>query len=297
MSAFFSNLKTSILKNLEPESPDAPSEKVEIKVADDDKDPASSECQNATKENSAASTVAAREKAAQFANRMFGIAAKASHKLQEKAVANLSPMAVIGSIEKERQKFMVELQKEKNSSAVGDLERLLSNPQAQKHIISISAKTENFTEEPPMKFDLDSEVEEIKASANQIFGLDPRLKEVRFALVPKQISEEKFWRNYAYKLSLVKKVLDEKPSPAAEASSTKATSAAGQAELQSHQPSDGKDGADEQLEKELLNDWDEFELVNGAKKGEGSEDGKLATTVEDEDLDKEIDALLEEGGK
>jgi len=58
-----------------------------------------------------------------------------------------------------------------------------------------------------------------------------------------------------------------------------------------------KDGADEQLEKELLNDWDEFELVNGAKKGEGSEDGKLATTVEDEDLDKEIDALLEEGGK
>ncbi|CAF1561083.1 unnamed protein product, partial [Adineta steineri] len=34
--------------------------------------------------------------------------------------------------------------------------------------------------------------------------VDENLKQMRFDLVPKQINEESFWRNYFYRVSLVK---------------------------------------------------------------------------------------------
>nr|CAD2131252.1 unnamed protein product [Meloidogyne enterolobii] len=143
---------------------------------------------------------------------MFGMAIKASTKIQEEA-KNFTPLKIIGNFEKERQKFIDELESEKRTKMEdsSQLCLLLDNLEAKRHIISISSDTKNFTEDLPISSDIGIEIEEIKTNAKEFFKLDPRLEDVRFELVPKRITEAKFWQNYAYKLSLVKKVLGDKP--------------------------------------------------------------------------------------
>ena len=72
-------------------------------------------------------------------------------------------------------------------------------------IIDISSSSKNLLREPPpgstmLPISLDSCI----GQAMVMLSEDPRLEQVRFALVPKKISEDKFWRNYFYRVHLVK---------------------------------------------------------------------------------------------
>lgn len=72
-------------------------------------------------------------------------------------------------------------------------------------ILDISSSSKNLLREPPpgstmLPISLDSCI----GQAMLMLSEDPRLEQIRFALVPKKISEEKFWRNYFYRVHLVK---------------------------------------------------------------------------------------------
>ena len=72
-------------------------------------------------------------------------------------------------------------------------------------ILDISSSSKNLLREPPpgstmLPISLDSCI----GQAMLMLSEDPRLEQVRFSLVPKKISEEKFWRNYFYRVHLVK---------------------------------------------------------------------------------------------
>nr|CAD2180338.1 unnamed protein product [Meloidogyne enterolobii] len=230
---------------------------------------------------------------------MFGMAIKASTKIQEEA-KNFTPLKIIGNFEKERQKFIDELESEKRTKIEdsSQLCRLLDNLEAKRHIISISSDTKNFTEDLPISSDIGIEVEEIKANAKEFFKLDRRLEDVRFELVPKRITEAKFWQNYAYKLSLVKKVLGDKP-PVVEPKTDQntqeeaKTSAIDGKEQVKESTTNLEQEEDDSLEKDLFEDFDEFEVVNGNCGNGGKKEEDENKLIVDDELNDEINALLE----
>ncbi|KAL3112196.1 hypothetical protein niasHT_016969 [Heterodera trifolii] len=244
----------------------------------------------------------------QIANRVFGIAKKASSKLQEKATnisAIVSERTIIGNIEKERQKFMEELRKEGKCVDEIGLDGLLADVEAQQHIIAISSNPRNFTDEPPLTFALDSDIALVKQYADALFRLDPRLAVLRFELVPKLVPEDKFWRNYAYRILLVRKFVAEKTTAEQQQQGSakeedKSKKCVQTEEKQQQQPQQQttadatpENDEEEKLEKELLNDLHEFEMVVDDGK-EDEEDSADNANDEDEQMGDELDKHLDE---
>ncbi|XP_045197526.2 synapse-associated protein 1-like isoform X2 [Mercenaria mercenaria] len=71
-------------------------------------------------------------------------------------------------------------------------------------ILALSQDKRNFLRNPPtgiqFQFDFDSVFPVAMATLQE----DPNLQKMRFELVPKQVKEEMFWRNYFYRVSLIK---------------------------------------------------------------------------------------------
>lgn len=71
-------------------------------------------------------------------------------------------------------------------------------------ILSLSTERRNFVRSPPSGVDFQFEYEAYYPIALAILAEDPELEKMRFELVPKFIKEEQFWRNYFYRVSLIK---------------------------------------------------------------------------------------------
>lgn len=61
----------------------------------------------------------------------------------------------------------------------------------------------NFVRAPPAGVDFDFNYDSSYKTAVAIMTEDPALEKMRFELVPKIITEENFWRNYFYRVSLI----------------------------------------------------------------------------------------------
>ncbi|GBN06396.1 Synapse-associated protein 1, partial [Araneus ventricosus] len=75
--------------------------------------------------------------------------------------------------------------------------------EAKKLILSLSENRKTFLRKPPegvFEFKLD----EYLPIAKLLLKEDPRLQKMRFELVPKHIKEDCFWKNYFYRISLIK---------------------------------------------------------------------------------------------
>jgi len=62
----------------------------------------------------------------------------------------------------------------------------------------------NFLRDPPPATDFVFNYAEYIPTALAALQADPNLRKMRFELVPKQVKEERFWRNYFYRVSLIK---------------------------------------------------------------------------------------------
>ncbi|KMQ96121.1 synapse-associated protein of 47 kda, partial [Lasius niger] len=62
----------------------------------------------------------------------------------------------------------------------------------------------NFVRAPPPGVEFAWDFEAVQPMAQATLALDPNLEAMRFELVPKVISEENFWRNYFYRVSLLR---------------------------------------------------------------------------------------------
>ncbi|XP_003691296.1 synapse-associated protein of 47 kDa isoform X1 [Apis florea] len=70
--------------------------------------------------------------------------------------------------------------------------------------LSLSMDQRNFLKSPPKEVDFPWDFEAVQPMAQATLALDPNLENMRFQLVPKVISEENFWRNYFYRVSVLR---------------------------------------------------------------------------------------------
>jgi len=71
-------------------------------------------------------------------------------------------------------------------------------------VLTLSEDRRNFLRSPPAGVNFDFEYSAVAAHALVLLEEDPRLSKMRYELVPKKVKEDEFWRNYFYRVGLVK---------------------------------------------------------------------------------------------
>ncbi|EFA11027.1 synapse-associated protein of 47 kDa isoform X2 [Tribolium castaneum] len=123
---------------------------------------------------------------------------EASAKIKETVEKN----SILGEFNKEQEAFM----KGQGGNTATALPPWVgcSNEEALKEeCLSLSTDKKNFLRSPPAGIDFQFDYEVSYPVAMAIMEKDPNLEKMRYELVPKVISEENFWRNYFYRVSLI----------------------------------------------------------------------------------------------
>merc|ERR1719357_151696 len=71
-------------------------------------------------------------------------------------------------------------------------------------ILALSDDKRNFLRAPPTGVNFDFEYSAVASHAVVLLEADSRLRKMRYELVPKKVKEDDFWRNYFYRVGLVK---------------------------------------------------------------------------------------------
>jgi hypothetical protein len=75
--------------------------------------------------------------------------------------------------------------------------------EVKRQVLALSSSKRNFLEDPPADYNFPFSLSEYMPVAKVCLEQDPALAKLRFALVPQQIKEEVFWRNYFYRVSII----------------------------------------------------------------------------------------------
>ncbi len=175
-------------------------------------------------------------------------------------------------------------------------------------ILLLSENHRNFVRAPPSGVAFEFEYASISPTALALLQEDPKLEEMRYDLVPKQVKEEEFWRNYFYRVSLINQLFELKDLERGEKTKKKSDRNNKQEEEEEadvvadlsddqdedsyHASTSDMAGADEWMRKlgvnvdggsnaeeweaELEEELDEYEVVNtkGDNRGEGDENNQ-----------------------
>lgn len=71
-------------------------------------------------------------------------------------------------------------------------------------ILALATDRRNFVRNPPAGVNFEFDLESFLPVAQATLAADPNLEKMRFELVPKTIDEETFWRNYFYRVGLIR---------------------------------------------------------------------------------------------
>ncbi|CAF3662274.1 unnamed protein product [Rotaria sp. Silwood1] len=114
--------------------------------------------------------------------------------------------SLIGDFTKEHEKFVIEkrTQQRREEAAVPPWVGYVEEEEMKKQILALSKEKRNFLRSPPPGANYHFDMTSLYPVALATLEVDENLKQMRFDLVPKQINEEMFWRNYFYRVSLIK---------------------------------------------------------------------------------------------
>ncbi|PAV85650.1 hypothetical protein WR25_08256 [Diploscapter pachys] len=112
--------------------------------------------------------------------------------------------SMLGELNRDQTEFerQLEEEKKKNDSVTLPWEGLSDENLAKKKILALSLDSRNFLRDSPGDSEFSAQQQE--AMAAKLIGVDSNLGKVRFQLVPKKLTEQKFWSNYFYRVGLIR---------------------------------------------------------------------------------------------
>jgi len=156
-------------------------------------------------------------------------------------------------------------------------------------ILALSEDRRNFLRAPPQGVDFDFEYSAVAAHAVVLLGEDPRLREMRYELVPKKVKEDEFWRNYFYRVGLAKQSFELAPvAPITSTASAKPTNSNPSANRSMDEVEDG--GGDQ--EDEFLSEQQEASSRDLQEADEAMK--KLGLAKNDAEWEAELEGELNE---
>eukprot|EP01135_Chromosphaera_perkinsii_P008105 Nk52_evm21s1129 gene=Nk52_evmTU21s1129 len=114
------------------------------------------------------------------------------------------PNNFVQELEEENEKFNREKHRKDSDADVPPWVGYNEEEEMKKQILALSSEESNFTRPPPKAAKFEFTFERYSAMALATLKEDPELQARRFELVPKKLSEEDFWKNYFYRVSLIK---------------------------------------------------------------------------------------------
>lgn len=154
-----------------------------------------------------------------FSGYVYNFASSASKKLSESVVGTAQTLkksveegkingiidkTILGDFQKEQEKFVQEKKAKRGGAAVPPWVGYNEEDTIQQQILALSADKRNFLRDPPAGVQFHFDFEQMYPVAMVMLEEDELLRKMRFHLVPKQVKEEAFWKNYFYRVSLIK---------------------------------------------------------------------------------------------
>ncbi|XP_068956802.1 synapse-associated protein 1 isoform X1 [Petaurus breviceps papuanus] len=124
--------------------------------------------------------------------------------VEEGKIDDIIDKTIIGDFQKEQKKFVQEQQTKKSEAAVPPWVDSNEEETIQQQILALSADKRNFLRDPPVGVQFNFDFDQMYPVAMVMLQEDEVLNRMRFDLVPKHVKEEVFWRNYFYRVSLIK---------------------------------------------------------------------------------------------
>ncbi|XP_033149052.1 synapse-associated protein of 47 kDa isoform X3 [Drosophila busckii] len=137
------------------------------------------------------------QQAKHFGSFLSSAISKAGSKIKETVKDN----TILDSFNKEQEAFMKGQGGASNGAApwIGHA----NEAKIKEEILGLSQDRRNFVRAPPAGVEFEFSYDTAYPTAIAIMGEDKALETMRFELVPKIITEENFWRNYFYRVSLI----------------------------------------------------------------------------------------------
>lgn len=147
----------------------------------------------------------AMESAKSIGSFLFSVANKAGKTVQETAKqlkTTVEENSILADFNREQETFV----KSKQRCDVGILPWVGCEDEenVKQQILSLSADKRNFVRSPPSGVQFEFDMDTMSPVAMALLQEDSNLEKMRFEIVPKWIPELDFWRNYFYRVSLIK---------------------------------------------------------------------------------------------
>ncbi|KAJ3593929.1 hypothetical protein NHX12_006262 [Muraenolepis orangiensis] len=133
-----------------------------------------------------------------------GTAQSLRRSVEDGSMDGLLDKTFLGEFQKEQDKFVQENQAKKSDAAILPWVGYNEEETIQQQILALSADRRNFLRDPPAGVQFHFDMEHMSPLACAMLEEDQLLNRMRFDLVPKLVKEDVFWRNYFYRVSLVK---------------------------------------------------------------------------------------------
>merc|ERR1739838_7388 len=146
-----------------------------------------------------------------FGNYLFSVASettkKVSSNLNETASSlkkTVENQTILGELNREQNEFIRTKQNKKGDGAVPVWCGYMEEEIMKEQMLALSQDVRNFMRNPPNGVQFQFEMDQLYPVALATLKGDAGLRQMRFKLVPTKVKEETFWRNYFYRVSLIK---------------------------------------------------------------------------------------------